>query len=227
MKALILYFTVCWLSTMWGSKDVKENKGTNPLCVYHEVWGNGVTVSKGRNSQEEPVKTQNAYKVNCRSNRPKIWLCYEKANNSNSDSFCYKAVFFFFPVESQRGANLPWPAGMGSHPEQCLTTYLWGRRVFGAECLLERGSSWSLFLGDAEVRHCGAVWAGLHFGTEVASSPDAPMALLQGLGFPYSHSTAQQVPRHSYLALFLFLLPLGLTEEQQQQKKSRSVSCFH
>lgn len=138
-----------------------------------------------------------------------------------------RLFFFFFPVESQRGANLPWPAGMGSHPEQCLTTYLWGRRVFGAECLLERGSSWSLFLGDAEVRHCGAVWAGLHFGTEVASSPDAPMALLQGLGFPYSHSTAQQVPRHSYLALFLFLLPLGLTEQQQQQQKSRSVSCFH
>lgn len=141
MKALILYFTVCWLSTMWGSKDVMENKGTNPLCVYHEVWGNGVTVSKGRNSQEEPVKTQNAYKVNCRSNRPKIWLCYEKANNSNSDSFCYKAVFFLFPSRKPKGGQFTMTSWYGKSP----------RAVFDHISVRKTGVRGRMSVGEGEL----------------------------------------------------------------------------
>lgn len=37
--ALIPYFTVCWHNTIRGFKDVKENKGTKPLNVYHKVRG--------------------------------------------------------------------------------------------------------------------------------------------------------------------------------------------
>lgn len=134
--------------------------------------------------------------------------------------FLLQGCFFFFcpPLESQRGGHseyhdqLVWAVTPSSvwlcvcQEDRCWQNVCW-----------RGGARGPCFLGHAEVLHCGAVWTGLRFGTEVASSPIAPLVLLQALSFPSSLSTAQQVSRCSYLALFFFLLLLGLTEELKKK----------
>lgn len=156
------------------------------MCITK--YEDGITASKVRRCQEEPIKTLDAYKENRGSNRAGIWLCCKKVSKVSGN------VGFYCTGEFSSGK----PKGEAN----LVYLLLWAVSLSRVcSCVCQEDNCWQstcwrgelTFLVSSKQRavvQAHAKESGFHFGTGLASRPVTHLAVLQHLPSPCSHCTA-------------------------------------